>query len=777
MGNRFCCTAPNPKNIENSPFFNQTRFTLAKKEQKQIDFLNNLRQQSFSARDFQDQLPKKKVKDSQKLKFVEAFSISIGETPIKFLSFSQRKFIGFRNQYEFDRKRLLIASTSGFCIVGYDIDEKPQVLINTSVSENEQIEYIGFIDDEKPQNVLLITKHLIRNKMIIRMLKIKKENERSFAAVMEDIELQRQMQELVRNKLINGEASEPRSSYDNYNLFLDQDLDQFKRDTVKPYIKDVLETQESQTMNTQLSTQKSVNDPLNFEQLQNNHNLIKAMGDGDLLEPFSDEDDNNNRFQTQPDERNTSNTHNTLPDTNERQTEDDIFDFQLQLPSNRESRSSSINEYQRLKKLRENNKFTFTGTDGTITENIDVNTRFSTEEFKKFMRAKQSQQIVYQIYEIQEQSLKESDLAGCSGFSAINYYNYSQFKKLVFCISPDNTFFSYLINHKLHDQIKTQIQPNENQQQSNQSSASKSYGNLKPPTPKSILNKEPILINTHHTQYYGKIFQNNYQYKKIKFDGAVQSLDFAMERLYIIYNENSYEDTSSSTQEQMVNMKYVLDVAQVNGILCNRYDIYDCFKDHGLELVRLTFVQIPQLKWSTRQANLQGFGNSSIAGGETLKKIVLTGEVLYLKQRRCFIMIFNLEENQAETIKIIDTNAEISCINYGPYDNGHILVGLTDGKLIAFDYLTLERLESVKIFDDIAITSITFDPTNYIFVGSETGKLICLSYIDKKMHYLYLDLGKNKFCTVQLARNQTPDLKTENKIGYQHVKGNSICCV
>jgi len=42
-------------------------------------------------------VPKKKVKESQKLKFVEAFSISIGDNPIKFLSFSQRKFIGFRN--------------------------------------------------------------------------------------------------------------------------------------------------------------------------------------------------------------------------------------------------------------------------------------------------------------------------------------------------------------------------------------------------------------------------------------------------------------------------------------------------------------------------------------------------------------------------------------------------------------------------------------------------------------------------------------------------------
>lgn len=99
-------------------------------------------------------------------------------------------------------------------------------------------------------------------------------------------------------------------------------------------------------------------------------------------------------------------------------------------------------------------------------------------------------------------------------------------------------------------------------------------------------------------------------------------------------------------------------------------------------------------------------------------------------------------------IKIIDVESEITCINYGPYDNGHILVGFSDGKLIAFDYLSLKRLESVKVFDDVAITTIAFDPTNYIFIGGKNGRVICLSYIDKKMHYLYLDLGTNKFCTV-----------------------------
>lgn len=42
------------------------------------------------------------------------------ESKIKFVSFSQRRFIGFRKRYEFDKKRLLLASNDELTIVGYD---------------------------------------------------------------------------------------------------------------------------------------------------------------------------------------------------------------------------------------------------------------------------------------------------------------------------------------------------------------------------------------------------------------------------------------------------------------------------------------------------------------------------------------------------------------------------------------------------------------------------------------------------------------------------------
>jgi len=91
-----------------------------------------------------------------KLSLTEAFAFSIKQ-PVRFLSFSQRKYIGFRNQYEFDRKRLLVASDKGFAIIGYDIDEEPVELVNTQVERNEVIKSIGFVDDQRPTYLFLST--------------------------------------------------------------------------------------------------------------------------------------------------------------------------------------------------------------------------------------------------------------------------------------------------------------------------------------------------------------------------------------------------------------------------------------------------------------------------------------------------------------------------------------------------------------------------------------------------------------------------------------------
>lgn len=49
-----------------------------------------------------------------------------------------------------------------------------------------------------------------------------------------------------------------------------------------------------------------------------------------------------------------------------------------------------------------------------------------------------------------------------------------------------------------------------------------------------------------------------------------------------------------------------------------------------------------------------------------------------------------------------------------------------------------------------AIKSITFEPTNLVFVASKNKDLVTVSLVKKEMHYVYLELGKKQFGTIAL---------------------------
>mmetsp|Transcript_22003 Transcript_22003/g.16360 ORF Transcript_22003/g.16360 Transcript_22003/m.16360 type:complete len:110 (-) Transcript_22003:41-370(-) len=109
--------------------------------------------------------------------------------------------MGFRYWYEYDRKRILIATDSEFCIIGYDVDEKPEELVRTKVSEKEVIQYVGFLDDERPQFILMVTTHKLKVKTIVRLLKIKKEADRPAHEIINDLQSQRKIEKAVFKKI------------------------------------------------------------------------------------------------------------------------------------------------------------------------------------------------------------------------------------------------------------------------------------------------------------------------------------------------------------------------------------------------------------------------------------------------------------------------------------------------------------------------------------------------------------------------------------------------
>jgi hypothetical protein len=81
-----------------------------------------------------------------------------------------------------------------------------------------------------------------------------------------------------------------------------------------------------------------------------------------------------------------------------------------------------------------------------------------------------------------------------------------------------------------------------------------------------------------------------------------------------------------------------------------------------------------------------------------------------------FIMMYDREKTEKTITKLYKSRGQITCIHYGPYDNGHILVGLSTGDFFAFDTVSLNKLCNIKVSDH-AITQITIEPTAIVFIS------------------------------------------------------------
>jgi hypothetical protein len=108
------------------------------------------------------------------------------------------------------------------------------------------------------------------------------------------------------------------------------------------------------------------------------------------------------------------------------------------------------------------------------------------------------------------------------------------------------------------------------------------------------------------------------------------------------------------------------------------------FKKNNMRLLKLKHVKMPVLNWSNRITNKPEMSHKVV-------KILLTGEVElkmdpYIGKICQFIMCFNLEKKKIEKLKILTGDAKVSCINYGPYDNGHVMLGMSDGTLLTFEF-------------------------------------------------------------------------------------------
>ncbi len=68
---------------------------------------------------------------------------------------------------------------------------------------------------------------------------------------------------------------------------------------------------------------------------------------------------------------------------------------------------------------------------------------------------------------------------------------------------------------------------------------------------------------------------------------------------------------------------------------------------------------------------------------------MLLGNALIDGRPEPFIMSYNVQTQRSDKIRLLSAYLQdakqITATGYGPYDNGHLLVGLENGSLLAFD--------------------------------------------------------------------------------------------
>lgn len=127
-------------------------------------------------------------------------------------------------------------------------------------------------------------------------------------------------------------------------------------------------------------------------------------------------------------------------------------------------------------------------------------------------------------------------------------------------------------------------------------------------------------------------------------------------------------------------------------------------------------------------------------------------------------MLFDRVKQDMTIVKAFKSRGYITSLSYGPYDNGHVLVGTSTGDFLAFNSMNLRKICNVKVAQ-YPVTSITIEPTQSILLGvQDTQEVIALTFIENKYKYVYIELGQKKFATLkQVISTQNERAKSRGR--------------
>ena len=121
----------------------------------------------------------------------------------------------------------------------------------------------------------------------------------------------------------------------------------------------------------------------------------------------------------------------------------------------------------------------------------------------------------------------------------------------------------------------------------------------------------------------------------------------------------------------------VLDVFTTSGIHMTRLNIEVFFSLNEMSLKSINRVKLPRLAWTDRYLDIVHNTQKMIP-----RKYLIATTLQDTQSEYDALILYDKDQTASTQIKCMKKNEKITALDYGPFDNGYILVGLSNGKLV-----------------------------------------------------------------------------------------------
>lgn len=135
--------------------------------------------------------------------------------------------------------------------------------------------------------------------------------------------------------------------------------------------------------------------------------------------------------------------------------------------------------------------------------------------------------------------------------------------------------------------------------------------------------------------------------------------------------------------------------------------------------VRVTRMKVPKLEWSGRFPDM--------LHKEVPACLLLVGTHTEHSRTTTYVFNYDIGKNKSVGHILVASELRLTAINYGPYDNGPVLIGLNNGTIIAYDYYSLQVIRKVEGMAESAVEWITYELGNTIIIGTRSAVYKCRS--------------------------------------------------